>query len=385
MAWAFSTREDFRTWAAHRTVTLNTTATGAGVASDQFDFPLLLRLTSANAAALFEEAASVGADLRFSKVDGTPLDYELSRFDRQARTAIVWVRLDTVRGNSTGQVVRVHWGKPGAGNRSAATGVFGGRNGFASVLHLTAPGRARLLERHAPFPERRYRRRHGQGRFTGKRYRRRVRPRPIPPLQRRSRFAEQRRLHCDRGAVRFHHLPDVLDVGKARYHRPVPAAQGDNRRARRVRRPGRSRSLRLARRFGHGFMEERRGNTGAIAYPPKGSDRHVLYGPEARQWKHVAAVFAPAAVKLFLNGDSVRCVRGPSSLVWSGRYRRLVLGKQGSAGGQKFGGSLCEVRLDTVARTAGWLRLCHANQGRSDLLTAMVPPPLAAVALGADR
>jgi hypothetical protein len=113
---------------------LNTTASGAGIAGNVTDFPVLLRLTQANFD--FSQAKTDGGDLRFTKVDGTPLSYEIERWDASSNVAEVWVKTDTVFGNNNSQYVIFYWGNPNAASASNGPAVFDTGSGFQGVWHM---------------------------------------------------------------------------------------------------------------------------------------------------------------------------------------------------------------------------------------------------------
>ena len=111
----------YDTWAKYKTITINTTNTGGGanVSTTQSNFPVLLRLTTATAEDILDEALSNGADLRFSSSDGsTALSYQIERWS--ATAAWVWVLVPSVAGNSTTDI-RVYWGKSGQSDASSAS------------------------------------------------------------------------------------------------------------------------------------------------------------------------------------------------------------------------------------------------------------------------
>lgn len=125
--------EDYATWTYNADVTLNTSSTGAAVAGTVTGFPVLVRLSYKNF--LFNEAKGNGADIRFAKA-GLPLSYQIERWDSAAAAADIWVKLDTVKGNTAGQVIKMYWGKASAVDSSNAAVVFDTANGFAAVWHL---------------------------------------------------------------------------------------------------------------------------------------------------------------------------------------------------------------------------------------------------------
>jgi hypothetical protein len=123
-------------WKFNKKIFLNTTVSGAGVAGTVTNFPLLVRLTSGNFD--FSQARSRGEDLRFVKADGTPLPYEIERWDAGTQLAEVWVKIDTVFGNSNNQFFIMYWGNPDALSCSNGAAVFDTADGFAGVWHLDA-------------------------------------------------------------------------------------------------------------------------------------------------------------------------------------------------------------------------------------------------------
>ncbi len=131
-------QEDYSTWSHHKYVGLNTKAVsgGAGVAGNVLNFPVLVRLDSANFGAGFAQSVGRGADLRFTKPgDAVRLRHQIERWDSAGKKAEVWVRLDTVYGNEV-TAFRIHWGKAGAADSSNGAAVFDTAAGFQAVWHL---------------------------------------------------------------------------------------------------------------------------------------------------------------------------------------------------------------------------------------------------------
>jgi hypothetical protein len=124
-------------WRYAQTLYLNTMPSGAAIAGDVFDFPVLVRLTGGMFD--FSQAASDGADLRFVKPDGASLPYEIERWDPVTGLAEVWVRVDTVRGNNENQHILMYWGaSTGSATPSLSNGaaVFDTAAGFQGMWHL---------------------------------------------------------------------------------------------------------------------------------------------------------------------------------------------------------------------------------------------------------
>lgn len=125
-------------WDYSRRLYLNTSASGAAVFGNVNGFPVLVRLTSGNFS--FDQAKNGGEDLRFAKADGTPLPYEIERWDAAGQRAEIWVRVDTVFGDNSLQSITMYWGNPVATGASNSAVVFDTAAGFQGVWHLAATG-----------------------------------------------------------------------------------------------------------------------------------------------------------------------------------------------------------------------------------------------------
>lgn len=124
-------------WSQHKDLYISTGAIRANVPGDVTKFPLLVRLSSANFDAGFGQAKAGGADIRFTKANNTTrLHHEIESWDATAKTAAIWVLMDTVYGNTNNQLFRMHWGNSGAADSSKGPAVFDTTNGFVAVWHL---------------------------------------------------------------------------------------------------------------------------------------------------------------------------------------------------------------------------------------------------------
>lgn len=131
--------EDFSSWAHSRNIVLNTSASGADVAGTVTNFPVLVRLGQAEAA-VFSQTLAGGADVRFAKANGvTRLSYEIAGWNATAKTAEIWVKLDTVYGNNPTQSIKMFWGKSGVADSSHGTRVFAASNGYVTTFHMGNP------------------------------------------------------------------------------------------------------------------------------------------------------------------------------------------------------------------------------------------------------
>jgi hypothetical protein len=128
-------QEDYSSWAHTKVITLNTSATGANVAGSVGGFPVLVRLTSAHAE-IFTQAKANGADIRFRRLPGPSLPYQIERWDSAGQSADIWVRLDTVMGNNSTQTFNIYWGKTSAGDSSNGAKTFDAAGGYQGVWHF---------------------------------------------------------------------------------------------------------------------------------------------------------------------------------------------------------------------------------------------------------
>ena len=121
-------------WKFSRRIYLNTSATGAAVSGNVIDFPVLIRLNGGNFP--FGQAQAHGEDLRFAESDNTPLSYEIEEWDPVLEKAEIWVKVDTVLGNSSTQYITMYWGNSEASSLSNSVEVFDSTDGFVGVWHL---------------------------------------------------------------------------------------------------------------------------------------------------------------------------------------------------------------------------------------------------------
>jgi hypothetical protein len=133
-AGAVTTISLYRAWKNRASIFFNTTAAGAGIQENVLGFPMLIRLLSDNFS--FAEAMPHGEDLRFAKPDGTPLNFEIERWDPDIERAEVWVKIDTIFGNDSNQSIIMFWGNSTEPSRSESERVFDTASGFQGVWHL---------------------------------------------------------------------------------------------------------------------------------------------------------------------------------------------------------------------------------------------------------
>jgi hypothetical protein len=122
-------------WKYTQTIVLNTTPSGADVASNVANFPVLIKLQTDNFD--FSQAQSDGSDIRFTKMDNTPLPCEIERWDAARQRAEIWVKVDTVYGNNNAHSIIMYWGNAAVSDPSFNQMVFDTAAGFQGVWHLS--------------------------------------------------------------------------------------------------------------------------------------------------------------------------------------------------------------------------------------------------------
>ena len=127
--------QTFAAWAYSGSLFIDTTANGANIpaGTPETNFPLLLRFNSSNFN--FAQAQSDGRDIRFATAAGASLPYQIEQWDAVGGQAAVWVKIPTITGNSTQEII-MYWGKTGVVTESNGLHVFNAANGYVSVMHL---------------------------------------------------------------------------------------------------------------------------------------------------------------------------------------------------------------------------------------------------------
>lgn len=133
-----SLADDFREWRDTSDVFMNTSASGANVATTLIGFPLLVRLNASNFD--FSESHGRGRDIRFTNVHGTPLPHHVERWDSAGAKAELWVMADTVKGNNSTQRLRMYWNNFSAADSGKPGAVFPASKGLVSVFHMGGSG-----------------------------------------------------------------------------------------------------------------------------------------------------------------------------------------------------------------------------------------------------
>jgi hypothetical protein len=330
---------DLHSWKFSMNIFLNTRASGANVAGDVTNFPVLVRLTNSNF--VFSQAKGGGEDIRFTKSDGSPLPYEIESWDSSQGSAgaraEIWVKVDTVYGNDSTHYIVMNWGNAASGSASSGTAVFDTANGFKAVLHFNS-GYSDVTNGH-----------HngvgygvtdtagmigGAGRFHG--HDSVSIAGLLDSLQdmTMSAWAE-----LDTADAKGSEIISIGDIAVLRMD-DIGSVDGSGTRA----------SFRSA-------SALRVVNSGQ--YFAKTGWHHVAYTIDRKR----------SIQSLYLDGV-LCCFTGFAEPVdYSGWGRNTVIGNHGNGStGYGFSGAIDEVRISNVPRSADWLKLCSMNQRAGDRL-----------------
>jgi hypothetical protein len=352
---AASAAEDYAAWPKSADVVLNTSASGANVAGTVANFPVLVRLTSANFP--FSQADGKGRDIRFAGVDGSPLDYEIERWDSTRSLAEIWVRTGQILGNTAGQTLRMFWGNPAAADSSDAAAVFRSADNFVAAWHLGGSGtgaRANAVAGgNAAVPANYDGDENAAGMIAG-----------ADSLD---------------GAV----TGDYLDVGDgytefaAGFTYSVWVYPSAVKKWAHV--------LDLGNGTGSDNLIVNRVDTttamgfhnwnGTTAYAKEVAGQWAL-----NQWQYITVTMTGKNVRMYKNGAQILADTLPGVITAVSRTMNF-LGRSNWAGDEYFQGKLDEPELSKTVRSADWIKLAYQNQRASQTLvtviqTAACPPKL---------
>lgn len=119
-------------------IRINTGIDGAQVDEGVKNFPLLVRLRGDSFP--FGEADGKGRDIRFVNVSGAQLPCQIERWDSAKGMAEIWVKVDTLSGNSRDQFMDMYWGGLCTTSQDRDSNVFTPSSGFLGVWHLGGMG-----------------------------------------------------------------------------------------------------------------------------------------------------------------------------------------------------------------------------------------------------
>lgn len=126
-------------FAYRRRLTIDTTSGGANLAGTLSSFPVCVAVTSTSWGAagsehLFDASNTNGKRVQFFDSAGTNLPYEVELYDSTGGTAIYWVNVPTITGNSTTTVDVGYGSDPNSSDQSQGTAVWDAT--YRGVWHL---------------------------------------------------------------------------------------------------------------------------------------------------------------------------------------------------------------------------------------------------------
>lgn len=359
------------TWNRNRQVFLNTTSTGANVGGDVTGFPVLVRLNSSNFT--FADAETGGADLRFTKAGGiVNLPYEIEQWDDGGQEAEVWVKVDTVYGGNSDQYILMHYGKTGAPDSSSSTDVFSTAESFLGVWHLAesvADGANGLID--------------ATGSSGGN-----ATPNDVAVGGGQTGVSAQIgngvQLGVGTGIIQTHDVEPQNDMTVSLWVRPTSDNQGNdfvvmdrNCEQEAYCPPGGEPWHMYAIQITGALTPTFRWSSATTTYSASSSASMVLDA-----WNHVVCQRKGDSLKVFVDGVQTGQTDGvvgpPNDPEWG-----LKFGGE-NATSRQFDGYYDEVRVDSVARSPDWVRLCYMNQRADDSLITLGTEVCDEVAITAD-
>lgn len=344
--------EDYVDWSHSTKVYVNTTSDGAAVEDTVTAFPLLVRLDPA--VFTFSQAEPQGADVRFASRAGTHLPYQIERWDTAAGAAAIWVLVDTIVPGSARQYIVMHWGKTGAVDSSCASAVFRTQNGYGAAWHLNESPADNVAG-------------HYDATANGN---------SVTPMN----FQDSDGGTTDTLGIvgGADYLDNSDDMFEANDHsslqspgnitvscwiRPDTGCTGGNfvlmnRSDESGGHPWAAYLMYLD----WGSLKPKfiwASSTDSVCYATAGA------GVNAGQWYHLAGVRDGSHLRIYVNGvettDPPYSSGTPTGHMLNPNWG-LKMGAENTSGSFKYHGLLDEVRVDTVARSADYLRLSYQNQ-----------------------
>jgi hypothetical protein len=326
-------------WICTKKFYFNTTDGGAGVSGNVYNFPVLIRLTKSNFD--FSQAQPNGSDIRFAKADFTPLAYEIERWDSKTEKAEIWVNMDTVFGKDSMQYIIMYWGNEDALGCSNGTAVFDTATGFTGVWHLNenpAAGVNSIKDRSA-------------NGFNA-----------TPTGDMKASAVKEGMIG---NGLEFDGTDDALDAGNINI-------TGNYSISLWVKANSLSSNFDLVSKqdayelwydtASKGIRVEQYSGNAWKGIPEDGG---AVGSVTSGEWTLITGVFDGDRIRLYLNGIII----SETNII--GYYPQTGIGNMllGGGYGQKYtNGIIDEVRIENVARSAGWIKLCYMNQGNNDRL-----------------
>ncbi|MDB5103728.1 MAG: LamG domain protein jellyroll fold domain protein [Fibrobacteres bacterium] len=336
-------------WAHSRKILLNTSATGANVAGSLADFPVLVRLN----ADLFDftQAKADGSDLRFSDNSGKNLPYAIERWSAADKAAEIWVSVHNVAGNSSTGYITMDWGSAGATDAQNPAAVFDTAFGFAGVWHMDdgGPGSDGAAKYRDQTPN------HNDGTDFAA-------PDPAPAL-----VGKGQAFTVPPDRVEIRSSPSVALTSALTLSAWIKGTLWDTG-------------------TGRNNLIFRKGNGSPIAFDLSIKDGHLKLflndfdslGTTGRgvldtgKWYHVAAAWTGSTLQLYVNGKPDLAAPLARTGVLPQDTLPLFLGSRNhniDATADRFKGTLDEMQVSRIARSADWIRLAYENQKANSRFT----------------
>lgn len=327
-------------WKYARTLVLNTSASGVDIKGGVARFPVLVRLNASNFD--FSQARQGGADIRFTRTGNAFLPYEIERWDESRSQAEIWVRVDTLLGSDSSQALTMYWGNESVADSSNGAAVFDTSNGFIGVWHMNedpSAGTGSIKDRTANA--------HNATPFGS--------------------MTTSNSVDGTIGkALSLNGINDYLNAGNvsvgANYSIGLWILMdtlGDYRRI-------------ISKDSSYTFWYDKDSASIRMEHMPIGSWwRGMLQDGGTRQpvttgvWYYFVGSYDGSNVRLYTDGVEVS-VSGPISEIPRTNSKPVSFGE--STGHSFVKGIMDEIRIEGVARSSDWIRLCYKNQGKDDKL-----------------
>ena len=345
----------YEDWKHSGSMYLVTDSAGADLPASAVEknFPLLVRLNKEYFD--FRQAKPQGEDVRFSS-KGKPLAYQIERWDVKRGEAEIWVRIPSIKGKDQ-QEIQMHWGNEKVTGESNGEQVFRTTEGFAAVWHL-----GDTLDDST------------SNNLDG------VNRRDKPTTNTTGIIGDAQEFGVNQILV-------IRPPGAKSGRRVtcMPSGNSDRTMSAWVNPTSfEGRNWAQASIGGWGEPEQGQKPNMGLSYftmTGRGQPRFHLYGFDPRcdsllprnEWRHVALAVSGDMVRFYVDGILERTINNNGEEVRKlGTLRTPVstavdLGDHGNGRGP-FNGALDEVRFESVARSANWLKLCYENQKPLQLL-----------------
>ncbi len=338
-------------WQYSQTITINTTSGGADVAGTVTSFPLLVRLTGS--VFTFKNATANGYDLFFAKQDNTILPHEFERWDPSTETATLWVKVDTIYGNSLQQLVLYY------GNSNTLSPlfvpVFDTSNRYMGVWHLNESASAADASVH---------------RFTG------VRNNALPGINgviNNAQLFSDSSTYCEMGNILNPGLSDfTVSAWVRRADTGLQTIAAKSIGGYPSKTYGWSLSFDQYNQL-HAYIA-----TDTATSWSDSSGFYMLYSTaiirDLTSWHHVAVVFdrsGNTSSRLYIDGESVPYTYSGdmNSVTQISNTSAFRIGTE-SDGNYPFKGAIDECTIAFTARSADWIKLCYMNQRKENKLVS---------------